>query len=104
MIYNSVNSQAGIGIINYGSSTWNWILDIGYTANNRAGAANADTRGYYIGPGWCAKLFVFDLALANPYWVYVGTTGVGYHYPVNSSRIYGVEAHPAVYGGVHGCG
>jgi hypothetical protein len=104
LIYNSVNSESGFGIINYGSASWNWILFPGYTANNRAGAANADTRGYYIGPGWCARLFTYNLALTNPTWVFVGTTGVGNHYPVNSSRIYGVETHPANRGGVHGCG
>ena len=105
MIHHSQNSEADwIGIINYGSSAVQWVLYRGYTANNRAGAANADTRGYNIGAGWCARIYTFNLAASNPSWVFVGTVGAGSYYPVNSSRIYGVEAHPKNRGGVHGCG
>lgn len=105
IIHNSSNSESYLGIVNFNAVCCQWSLQPGYTANNRAGAANADTRGYYIGPGWCARLFVMRLDVPNSTWIYVGTTGSGYKFPVNyQARIYGVETHPANRGGVHGCG
>jgi hypothetical protein len=107
IIYNSVNSQAGIGVINRGSSTWNWILPVGATANQRGNSdARLDTVGYYIGPGWCARFFKWDLSQANSSWQFLYTVGFGYKRPAfNYNYMYGVEAHPVTPGwGPYGCG
>lgn len=108
IIHNSENSEAGIGIINYGSSTtYSWILNIGFTANQRANPdRNLDTVGYYIGPGWCARFFKWDLSQAGGSWQFLYTVGWGFKRPAyNYNYMYGVEAHPVTPGwGPYGCG
>lgn len=118
-IYNSSNSEANMGIqTNYGYNhglPWAVITNIdslywspdGYLLNRQSPGTDNDAIGYYIGPGYCAKMFVQnDGSQWFHSWNYVRSYGPGTHYLWGTPHdtLVGIENHRSVYGGAYGCG